>query len=157
MSEFAVCDLFNMLSHHGRIPSLTCPIVAGLSSALWARGVLQRDQRLRAALFPPGLGRHWDFYQLCKAEGRCPCNGVNPVYLFLFIILKYEMFALYNHPPPDVAQGSSASTIPSVHPKRRCLRRRLNRPRESEPGRRVIPQTDLSLEKWEVRAGFSKT
>lgn len=113
------------------------------------RGFLQRYQHLSASMFPPSLWRHLDFYQLCKAEGRCPCNGINPVYLFLFITLKYEMFALYNHPPPDVAQRSSASAVPSVDPKRRCLPRRRNppsRPRKQTwlNSRRDVPRPNLS-------------
>lgn len=102
--------------------------------SLGSSGFLQRSAR-RCCLWT-----HLDFYQLRKAEGHSPCNGINPVYLFLFIILKYEMFALYNHPPPDVARRSSPNTGPGVDPKRRRLRRRLSPPRgarKADPAERL--------------------
>lgn len=125
------------------------------------RGFLQRYQHLSASVFPPNLWRPVGFLPVMRAEGRYPCNGINPVYLFLFIIWKYEMFALYNHPPPDVAQRSSASTIPSVNPKRRCLRRQLNRPSGTRKQTRlkswrVIPKTNLSLEGGRFGLAFIK-
>lgn len=124
-------NLFNVCSHHDRIPFLACPKVAGpssLGSALWAKRIFAEISAFKCFDVPIQPLETLGFLPVMRAEGRYPCNGINPVYLFLFIVLKYEMFALYNHPPPDVAQRSSASTIPSVNPKRRCLRRQLNRP-----------------------------
>lgn len=143
-----------MLPHHDSIPSHL--LQSGSTFFLLVlpcgqKGFLQRYQHLSALMFPPSLWSWLDFYHLGKAEGCCPYNGMNPVYLFVFIVLKYEMFVLYNHPPPDVAQRSSTRSILSIHPSKeevplspakpsqRCTKANLAERAESSSPEQIIP------------------
>lgn len=79
-----------------------------LGSSLWAERIFAEVSTLKCFSVPTQPLET----EFCQAGGLCPRNRINPVYLFLFILLKREMFALYNHPPPGAAQRSS----PQHHP-----------------------------------------
>lgn len=131
LSLILILDPFNACSHQDRIPSLPCPRVAG--PCPWFLPVGQGDfcRGASTEVLPCSQPASGEF---CQAGSRCPRNRINPAYLFLFILLKHEMFALYNHPPPGAAQRSSPSTIPSADPKRRCLCHPQNQPLSGRGG-----------------------
>lgn len=118
---FLILDPFNVCSHHDRIPSLACPRVAGPSP--WFLPVGREDfcRGVNTEVLPFSHPAFGDTQNFAKQELSALVTGSIQFYLFLFILLKPEMFALYNHPPPGAAQRSSPSTIPSTDPKRRCL------------------------------------
>lgn len=80
------------------------------------------------------------FTQLFKAEACCCCNRMNPVYLFIFIVLNWAKVALYNHPLPGVALRSTV------------LRGAQPGDMETNPWK-SLPQTNPS-QRWRVGLAF---
>lgn len=155
---------FNMCSRHDRIPSSRLP-QSGRTFFLLVlpcgpRRCLQRCQHFGASMFPPSLWRHLALYQLREAEGRYPCNGMNPVYLFFIYCFKHmkrlrftiiHRLTLHRGAPlapyrASIQRGGASvasRTAPAAH--------------ESKSGRtRVIPKTNLSLESGRFGLAFIK-
>lgn len=137
-----IFDPFKFCSAHDRIPSLTCPGVAGPSPCFLPVGREDFCRGVSTEVLPCSHPAFGDTRNFAKPGGCCPRNRINPAYLFLFILLKHETFALYNHPCPALPRG--ALPAPSRVPIQRG-------------GASVIPKTSPSLGKGELWAGFYKT